>query len=256
MNDARHALPGAPRPVAREGTPTALFLDFDGTLVDIAPTPDAVIVPPGLASLLARLEAALGGALAIVSGRPIADIDRMLAPIALVVAGGHGAEIRTGGDGVVHAVTPAFDRDLEARVVDWATSVPGLLVERKASSLAVHFRRNPEARDLVAATLSHFLVDAPELRLLPGRGVLEILPRTVSKGAAVDFLLARPPFRDRRPLVIGDDVTDVSAFDAVLRFGGRAARVAGETWTVQEADFRDPGAVRAHLARLLEEIER
>jgi trehalose 6-phosphate phosphatase len=256
MNDVNRTRFGTSRSAADETAPIALFLDFDGTLVDIAPTPDTVIVPTGLPLLLARLETALDGALAIVSGRPIAAIDRMIAPLRLVVAGGHGAEIRTGPDEPVHTLTRPLDPTLAARAGAWAATVPGLLVEPKPASLAVHFRRVPEARDLVEETLRGFLAEAPGHRLLAGRAVFEILPKAVSKGAAIDFLLARPPFRGRRPLVVGDDVTDIAAFEAGLRAGGCAARVAGESWTPAQAEFRDPADVRAFLARLLEETDR
>jgi trehalose 6-phosphate phosphatase len=256
MNDANPMRFGVSRPATDPVAPIALFLDFDGTLVDIAPTPDTVVVPPELPDLLARLTRALGGALAIVSGRPIAQIDRMLAPLRPVVAGGHGAEIRTAPDEPVHGLARPLDPHLAARVCAWAATVPGLLVEPKQASLAIHFRSVPQARDLVETKLRGFLAEAPGHRLLAGRSVWEILPATVAKGAAVDFLMARPPFLGRRPLVVGDDVTDVSAFDAGSRAGGSAARVAGETWPAAVAEFRDPTAVRAFLAHLLEETDR
>lgn len=235
----------------------ALFLDFDGTLVDIAPTPDAVVVPPELPELLRRLEAALGGALAIVSGRRIADIDRFLAPLRLVVAGGHGAEYRTGPDAIARPTAPPIDAGLVAEVVALARRTPGLLIEPKEATLAVHYRGIPESAAAVEAALRQILDDGPDhLELSHGRRVFEICPRQISKGSAVDLLCTLPDFRGRRAIMIGDDFTDESAFAAVERTGGRGLRVAGETFARAIADFADPSAVRRWLWTFLGRIER
>jgi trehalose 6-phosphate phosphatase len=255
--------PGHPgRAVTREIERTgpagiALFLDFDGTLVDIARTPGDVVVPATLTELLSRLERALGGALAIVTGRRVTDIDRFLAPLRPIVAGGHGSEFRTGPTSIVLAAAPPLDRDLVEEVLELARRTPGSLIEPKAATLALHYREIPEAAAGLEAELRRILAGRPDhLELSCGRRVFEICPRRVSKGAAIERLSELPAFRGRRPIMIGDDVTDDSAFEAVERAGGVALRVAGETFAGEIADFADPAAVRRWLRTLLERIER
>lgn len=235
----------------------ALFLDFDGTLVDIASTPDAVAIPPDLIELLRRLDRSLDGALAIVTGRLIADIDRFLAPLRLVVAGGHGAEYRTSAEEITRPTALPIDHDLVERVIDLARHTPGLLIEPKVATLAVHYRQIPEAARAVEIELRRILADGPDhLELSYGRKVFEICPRHVSKGAAIECLSGLPAFQGRRPIMIGDDITDGSAFDAVKRCNGLALRVAGETFPREIADFSGPSAVRRWLWNFTERIEK
>lgn len=239
------------------GVRNALFLDFDGTLVDIASTPDAVVVPTDLVDLLARLDRALDGALAIVTGRRIADIDRHLSPLRLVVAGGHGTEFRTSPEELVRPAALPLDPALVSKIDDLARRYPGLLVEPKEATIAVHYRLVPEASRAVETELRRILADGPDhLELSHGRKVFEICPRHVSKGAAIEALMGLSAFQGRRAIMIGDDVSDGSAFDAVDRLGGLPLRVAGETYPREIADFGDPRAVRRWLWDFLVRIER
>lgn len=227
----------------------ALFLDLDGTLIDIAPTPQGVLIPDDLASLLGDLTRRLGGALAIVSGRPIPDIDRFLAPLAPVAAGVHGAEIRIACHGEIQLTAAPIDPTLIAAVGALAEAEAGVVVETKRASIAVHYRLAPTAEPRIEAALQRLLEDSPDhLILCRGRKVFEIVPRHVSKGAALETLLELPAFRGRQPVMIGDDFSDQSAFAAAARLGGCGLKVAGEHFSRAEAFFSGPADVRGWLA--------
>lgn len=228
---------------------SALFLDLDGTLIDIAQTPDEVVIPRELVGLLADVTRLLGGALAILTGRRIADIDRYLAPLAPVAAGTHGAERRiTPGGPIVPVAAPLDDGIVEA-VRDVARKLPGTLVELKSASIAIHYRQAPAAEPEIEEALKRILAGGPDhLILSRGRMVLEIIPSHVSKGAALEAFMALPVFRGRRPVMIGDDISDLSAFEAAARLGGSGLRVAGEQFRAAEAEFTSPASVRAWLA--------
>jgi trehalose 6-phosphate phosphatase len=223
----------------------ALFLDFDGTLVEIAPSPDSIVLDPMLPAALSRLADRLGGALALVSGRPIADIDRWLAPLRLPSAGVHGAE-RRDGDGQLSAVAPPELAALADRLEALVREHPGLLLERKSASVALHYRQAPALEALCRAALAELLAPLPGLRLLQGKQVLEVLPPAVGKGQAIEAFLREPPFAGRRPLFVGDDVTDEDGFEAVQRHGGIAVKVGpGESGAACRLD--SPAAVRQWL---------
>jgi trehalose 6-phosphate phosphatase len=231
---------------------SALFLDFDGTLVDIAPTPDAVSVEPGLTGTLTLLQRALDGAVALVSGRPLAQLDTFLAPLVLPAAGVHGAERRR-PDGVVERrALPALERVADA-AMQLAGLQPGLIVERKTSSVALHYRGAPQCEALCRATMQQVVAVEPGLHLMLGKMVVEALPRGVSKGRAVEAFLRERPFAGRKPVFIGDDVTDEDGFEAVQRAGGVAVRV-GDGTTVALHRLPTPSAVRRWLARQLETV--
>lgn len=228
-----------------------MFLDLDGTLIDIAPTPAAATTPDGLVTVLETVTKLLGGALAIVSGRTIADVDRLLDPLMPVAAGIHGAEMRTIPGGTVARRTQAMDADVVAAVYRAAAAEPGVGVELKYASLAVHYRLAPAAGPRIEAALVKILANGPDhLMLCPGRRVLELVPRDVSKGTALEALMALPEFRGKIPVMIGDDVTDQSAFNAAHRFGGHGLRVAGEHFASTDAQFSGPAEVREWLANL------
>lgn len=232
---------------------TALFLDLDGTLIDIAPTPDGVNIPEALPELLNRLQQRLGGALAILTGRPIADVDRLLAPLVPVAAGVHGAELRSIPDGEVMLMTPPIDGEIVRAVTRVADEHTGALVEIKLASIAVHYRQAPSLGALLEAALARILLDGPDhLILARGRQVLEIVPRQVSKGTALETIMRLPAFIGRRPIMIGDDIPDVSAFEAAVRLGGEGLKVAGEQFSPADASFSDPAEVRAWLGSLAE----
>ena len=232
----------------------ALFLDFDGTLVEIAPRPDQVVVAPGLVPTLALLRARLGGALAIVTGRPIGVIDEFLAPARFDTAGLHGVERRL--DGAVSGGGAEDHPELRARIARLHEMVGGLdavLVEDKGASVAVHWRlatpadaeRAQGAVEAVAAEL------AGAYRLQLGKAVGEIVPASATKGHAIRAFLREAPYAGRRPVFLGDDRTDEWAFETVNADGGVSIRV-GSGETVAARRLADPAAVRALLERWAE----
>jgi trehalose 6-phosphate phosphatase len=225
----------------------ALFLDLDGTLLEIAPTPESVVVPPGLPPLLIGLHTLLGGAVAIVTGRSMGVIDKLLSPFVSSAAGEHGVALRY-DDGTIEemprgAAVPEGWRDaLKAGAERW----PGVLVEPKPHGVAVHYRLVPErGNDVWRLVRALVPQDHPAFRLIPAREAVEIGPRAVSKGFAVERLMARPPFRGRRPIFVGDDFTDEAGMEAARQFGGEGLRVA-------EVFGGEPAAVRAWLKRSAE----
>jgi trehalose 6-phosphate phosphatase len=228
---------------------SALFLDLDGTLVEIAATPDQVVVAPSLPGLLAALRDQLGGAIAIVSGRPIAELDQLLHPFRGSAAGEHGAAIRY-GDGTVEefssgmAVPPLWRESLVAA----AEFMPGVIIETKPHGMTVHYRLAPELSDNVKR-MTRALVpgDHPRFRLLPAREAVEIGLVAASKGDAVQRLFKQPAFQGRRPIFIGDDVTDEASMDAARELGGIGLRV-------NEAFEGDPARVREWLLKGLERM--
>ena len=229
---------------------TAFFLDLDGTLVDIASEPQLVTIPPDLPPLLSRLSERLGGALAIISGRTIKEVDHFLHPLRLPVAGVHGAEMRNEVDGEVLLTVGPLDPEVEAAVNRLSALGPGVLIENKVHTIAVHFRLAPSAepeieaelRKIVAGTADHFI-------LAPGRCVIEVVPRHVAKGTALEAFMATRAFQGRRPIMIGDDLPDESALAAAERLGGRGLRVAGEHFR-EGADLNGPAEVRAWLEQI------
>jgi trehalose 6-phosphate phosphatase len=219
---------------------TALLLDLDGTLVDIAPTPDAVVVAPGLRETLRALRDRLGGALAVVTGRPIETIDRLLGDAPYAVAGEHGGVVR-------HAPGEAPERpDLPTPPDAWldtaehlAATTPGALLERKARGFSLHYRGAPAAGPAFGAVLTDLLRGASRFDLLAGHMLWEVRPSGADKGRAVTELMARAPFAGRLPLFIGDDVTDEDGMRVATAMGGGGLRV--------DVAFGDPAGVRAWL---------
>ena len=224
---------------------SALFLDFDGTMVDIAPQPSAVHVPQPLIAALRNLHDYLKGAIAVISGRQIAQIDAFLQPLQLPVAGVHGAELR-GVDGVLHLLhSQPLDQVQEAACL-LAAQNPGLLVENKGSSLALHFRQRPELEDLCLRTMEQAVQESPGITLLRGKMVVEAKPGGASKGRAIEAFLEEQPFAGRTPVFIGDDVTDEVGFSTVQRLGGVGIKV-GEGATCAWRRLPDPQALRQEL---------
>ena len=203
----------------------AVFLDLDGTLIEIAPRPDAVRRSRRLEALLTRLPAATSNAVAIVSGRTVADLDRLLAPHRLPVAGIHGMERRS-VDGKVHRTSVALDWMQGARetMERFVATHPGLLLENKSVSLALHYRRRPELEDTVQKFIAELDLPAAAERLR-GRKVMEIKPRQMNKGTAIRAYMSEPHFAGRTPVFVGDDVTDESGFVVVNELGGVSVKV-------------------------------
>ncbi|WP_225773579.1 trehalose-phosphatase [Inquilinus sp. Marseille-Q2685] len=230
----------------------ALFLDVDGCLIDLAERPEDVVVPPGLIGDLERLSARVGGALALVSGRAIADLDRLFAPLSLPAAGQHGLEWRATPAGPVERVPvdrAVLDR-LASSLAGFAAAKPGLRVEPKGAAVAIHYRQAPALGPEVIAFADALLAGTPGWHALSGKMVVELKPDGVDKGAAVDRFLELSPFAGRRPLAAGDDVTDEDAFAAALRRGGIALQVGDREPTVANRRLPDPAAMRAWIARL------
>jgi trehalose 6-phosphate phosphatase len=224
---------------------SALFLDFDGTMVDIAPQPQAVQVPRALLVVLRELHDYLRGAVAVISGRPIAQLDEFLAPLRLAVAGVHGAERRTGIGEVILQVTHPLDH-VEEAAHRFACQHPGLLVEHKRGSVALHYRQAPELEDAAIAAMQRAVEESPGLTLLRGKMVVEAKPGGASKGRAIEEFLREPPFQGRTPVFIGDDITDEVGFSTVQRLGGMGIKV-GEGSTVAWRRLADPPALRREL---------
>jgi trehalose 6-phosphate phosphatase len=233
-------------------TQVALLFDFDGTLVDIAATPDAVHVPQELCDALARLLQATGGALALVSGRPIADLDKRFSPLKLPIVGGHGAEMRV-RDGQILSTVEPLPRALRERLADGGRLDPGIVVEDKGYSLGLHYRQAPQCEQAlsrhIAATLAAF--PGEPLELLPGKALFEIKRPGVSKGESVRMLMTHAPFAGRMPVFIGDDVTDESVFAVLPALGGRGYSV-GRHFSGVTGIFDSPDDVRVALRRLAE----
>ncbi|MGH6725622.1 MAG: trehalose-phosphatase [Pseudolabrys sp.] len=228
----------------------ALLLDVDGTLIDIGPTPHEVHVSDDLKKTLTRLSRLTDGALALVSGRQIADLDRMFAPLKLAAIGGHGAEMRVRGAEIINAAAP-LPHDLRRHLADAATPGSGIVVEDKVYSLALHYRQAPQHEDRlrahIAAGRAAFPGEATEL--LSGKAILELKRPNVSKGDGVRELMRHPPFVGRVPVFIGDDVTDESVFAMLPELGGKGFSVRRH-FTPLAGMFDSPMQVRAALQRL------
>jgi trehalose 6-phosphate phosphatase len=229
----------------------ALFLDFDGTLVDIAEQPEAVVVPQDLVPTLEQLAGFLGGAVAVISGRPIAQIEHFLAPLKLPVAGVHGAERRTADGELVLAKTHPLDA-VEAAARSLADQDDRLKVEVKRGSIALHYRLAPEREEQCLHAMMRAVAASPGLTLLRGKMVVEAKPGGASKGHAIEEFLREPPFRGRTPLFVGDDVTDEVGFSTVQRLGGMGVKV-GEGPTVAWQRIATPELFRRQMRDLVRE---
>jgi len=204
----------------------AIFLDLDGTLAELAEHPDSVQVDPATVCLLRALQDRTGDALAVISGREIAVIDRLLHPLVLPAAGVHGLQRRDGAgvmrSGTLPDLTPIADLLGETLGAD-----PGLVIERKHGALAVHYRQRPNlerrCRDVVEDILRH----RPDMRLVPGKMVVELAYRGSDKGSAIAAFLAEPPFSGRTPIFAGDDATDEAGFAVVNAHDGISIKVGG-----------------------------
>jgi trehalose 6-phosphate phosphatase len=244
-----------PRSLVPHLSESAILLDIDGTLLDLAPTPREVWVPPGLAKTLNRLLARTNGALALVSGRSLNDIDLIFAPEQFPAVGGHGAEMRVDPDSEAVAThAPPMDKELKRRLAAIARLSPGILLEDKGYSLALHYRLAPHAEKAIYAAVSLIRADLPNapIEVLPGKCVCEIKHSGFTKATGVQELMTHEPFKGRRPLFIGDDVTDESVFAIMPDLDGLAFSVGRRAKGVA-GHFDAPSDVREFLAHLLDD---
>src|SRR5260221_14402472 len=244
-----------PRSLVPHVSGTAVLLDIDGTLVDLAPTPREVWVPPGLSKTLNRLLQRTNGALALVSGRSLNDIDLIFAPDQYPAVGGHGAEMRLDPESeAVASHAPPMDKELKRRLAVIAKLSPGILLEDKGYSLALHYRLAPHAEKAIYEAISLIRADLPNapIEVLPGKSVFEIKHSGFTKASGVRELMTHEPFRGRRPFFIGDDVTDESVFAIMPDFDGLAFSVGRRAKGVA-GHFDAPSEVREFPAHLLDD---
>lgn len=241
------ALP--PPPLPASDRQWALLLDVDGTLLDFAPTPDAVAVPNGLLPLLERLQQHLHGALALVSGRAVADLDRHFAPLALAAIGVHGLERREAG-GTVQSIDSIDALELgriRSAVRRLMAALPGVLLEDKGCSFALHWRQAEPLAPILRRRLDEIAGDSG-FEVLPGHYVYELKPAGMDKRQAVLALLEQPGWHGLLPIFIGDDRTDCEALAAVQEAGGIAIQVGALITSRARYGLADPTAVRTWLA--------
>jgi trehalose 6-phosphate phosphatase len=235
------------------GVPNLAFLlDIDGTLLDLAPTPRDVRVPTSLRHTLERLQARSDGAVALVSGRSLADIDLIFHPLHLSAIGGHGAEIRYHANGHPdQRLGASLDDELKRRLAEIAASGRGIIVEDKGYSLALHYRLAPEKKQAVWDAVDAVIADLPpkSVEILPGKAVIEIKKSGFDKGTAIRELMRKAPFSGRRPVFVGDDTTDEAAFRVLPEFNGVGISV-GRLVPGVSRRFETPTDVRRWLERI------
>jgi trehalose 6-phosphate phosphatase len=225
----------------------ALFLDFDGTLVEIAPSPDDVHVDRRLPAALDGLRLRLGGALALVSGRPVALLDEMMTPYRFDAAGLHGAQLRLGGQDAPHAAPSDALHEAMRAMVRFANAHVGIIVEDKRQSVALHWRLAPSLAEEALALMEQVAAEiGPSMRLQRGKAVAELVPATASKGGAIRWLLQQEAYAGRQPVFIGDDITDEDGFAAVNEAQGLSIRI-GEGETCARHRLASPTALRRVL---------
>jgi trehalose 6-phosphate phosphatase len=227
----------------------ALFLDFDGTLADIVERPEAVALEPAVPEVLTRLQERLGGALAIISGRPIAFLDQRFSPKQFDIAGLHGLEHRIAGE--LSLCDPDEHpqlREMVERMSEIVAPKAGVMLEDKGCSVAIHWRQAPQEKEFALAT-AHAAVEAlgTDYRVQHGKAVAEILPSAAGKGRVIERFLLEAPYKGRRPIFVGDDLTDENGFKTVNAHGGLSIRI-GEGETIAKVRLGTPADLRHCLS--------
>ena len=228
----------------------AFLLDVDGTILDIAPTPEAVRVPPSLRATLMLLQRETGGAVALVSGREIAVLDRLFAPLVLAAIGSHGAEWRPDPEGPAEGRRARLDERIKLAAMELVGDLPRVRIEDKGYTVAFHYRSAPELKAVLEGRLRSLTAQFAELRLLQGKCVVELKANDFDKGEAIRELMLTPNFVHRRPVFLGDDTTDEDAFAAARDLGGIGISV-GRPMPDTELMLLNPRAARLWLARLV-----
>lgn len=238
--------------MAREPARYALFLDIDGTLIDIADKPDGISVPPDLPDTLQQVSQMLGGALALVTGRALSYADTLFGAYRFPIAGLHGAERRSSSGSVERIEPGSHFPALKRRIADEARQWPGVLVEDKGLAVAAHYRQAPEYQQQVEAVMTRYAeLAGSDYALQRGKMVLEIRPAKASKGEAVRAFLSHPPFEGRFPIAVGDDITDEAMFKVANELGGHSIRIVETTAdSVAQASLASAARLRALLAKL------
>lgn len=229
----------------------AIFTDFDGTLVELAETPDDVDVPVSLSHQLERAARELGSAFAVLTGREIADIDKFLSPLQLPIAGAHGTQRRR-ADGFVETIDPASvlaAEEIANAIHPLVVANPGLLLETKEGAVALHFRQAPELEAAARIAMEEAVHNATDFVLVPGKMVFEARPRGVTKGTALRAFMREEPFLGRTPIFIGDDTTDEDAFIAAQELGGVGIKL-GEGDTAARMRIANVASVHALIQGL------
>jgi trehalose 6-phosphate phosphatase len=228
----------------------ALFLDIDGTLSDIAPSPEGAFVDSATLQAVHRLSEKLGGALAVISGRQLTDIDRLIGHSAQNAAGSHGAELRKAGHCLDVSAAPVIDIDtIETLISERFPNAPGLLVEYKPYSVALHYRANPALADAVEDFVDQIVRADDGLTKVKGKMIVEIVPADVNKGRAIASFMSCEPFLGRIPVFAGDDVTDEHGFATVNELEGVSIKI-GDGPSCARYRFDDAVQFRQWLTRL------
>jgi trehalose 6-phosphate phosphatase len=235
-------------PTTIDNGATALFLDIDGTLLDIRDRPEEVAASDELVSLLDALSKQLGGALSLISGRSVADIDRVFAPVRFPAAGSHGAEIRLHPQDDVATTTVKLPDDVTSELVEFAASHDGLLLEHKLGGASLHYRMAPDLEEGCRRLMNDLMVRlGRDFRLIPGKMVFELAPLGHNKGQAIAAMMEREPFTGRRPVFVGDDVTDEDGFHVVNEMEGVSVRVGENRDSAAACTLESVAAVRHWL---------
>lgn len=254
MSRAEHAVVNLPPPPRLCAADIALFLDVDGTMLEIEREPGAVHVPERLCRILEQLQGATRGALALVSGRSLDQLDRLFSPLRFSAAGLHGLERRNLGFGTARSVPDAEVLEkARRRLAAFAEVDEGILLEDKALTLALHYRKAPHLAGAAIAVAEQAAAEsAGALVLLHGKMVCELKPPGVDKGRAIAAFLEEPPFLGRRPVFAGDDLTDEAGFVAINERGGVSIRIGEGRPTAALFGHGDVTALQSWLVELLE----